>query len=67
MMVQHVHALIKHVTFLQKGQPSNSYSSIGLEGRFWKFFRLPETKAAVPSLKKAGAPAVTVCTRNIPS
>lgn len=56
-----VMSLTKHHTFLQKGQPSNSYNSTGLEGRFLKFFRLPETKAAVPSLMKAGAPAVAVC------
>lgn len=49
------------LTFLQKGHASNSYSSIGLEGRFLKFLRLPETKAAVPSLMNAGAPAVAVC------
>ena len=49
------------VTFLQNGQPSNSYNSMGLEGRFLKFFKLPATKAAVPSLTKAGAPAVATC------
>lgn len=54
-------SLTKHNTFLQKGHPSNSYNSIGLDGRFLKFFRFPETKAAVPSLIKAGAPAVAVC------
>ena len=45
------------LTFLQKGQPSNSYSSIGLAGRFLKFLRLSLTKAAVPRRNSAGAPA----------
>lgn len=48
-------------TFLQNGQPSNSYSSIGFLGRFLKFLRLSDTKAAVPSLTSAGTPAVAVC------
>ena len=48
-------------TFLQNGQPSNSYSSMGFLGRFLKFLRLSDTKAAVPSLTNAGTPAVAVC------
>ncbi len=34
---------------------------MGFLGRFLKFLRLSDTKAAVPSLTNAGTPAVAVC------